>query len=74
MMTERDGLILSNRGIVYNSGHKFAKEMIKNPSLFNYNVARVVISAIIKSQNEQTDMDASTTLKYFEDILHGVYL
>jgi len=72
---KREGWVdMSNRGIVYNTGHPFSKSLEKNPSLYDYNLTRVVIAAIIKAKNEQTEMDAVTTLNYFEKILHAVWI
>ena len=71
---QREGwLDMNNRGVVYNSGHPFAKSIHKNISLFDYNVVRVVIASLIKSKNEQAEMDAKTALEYFERILHQVW-
>ena len=72
---EREGWIdMNNRAVVYNTGHKFAKTFETNPSLRDFNLTRVVISSLIKAKNDQTDMDAVTTLQYFEKILHGIYI
>lgn len=71
----REGwLDMNNRAVVYNTGHPFSKSVEKNPSLYDYNLTRVVISALIKSKNDQTEMDAVTTFNYFEKILHSVWL
>lgn len=71
----REGwLDMSNRAVVYNTGHPFSKSVENNPSLYDYNLTRVVISSLIKAKNDQTDMDAITTFNYFEKILHDVWL
>lgn len=71
----REGwLDMSNRAVVYNTGHPFSKSVENNPSLYDYNLTRVVISSLIKAKNDQTDMDAVTTFNYFEKILHDVWL
>lgn len=62
----------SNRVLVYNSGHSFNKKF-EGSSLFNYNLTRVCISALIKYRNDQVEWDPSTTLEYFEKILHDVW-
>jgi len=72
---KREGwLDMGNRAVVYNTGHPFSKSLENNPSLYDYNLTRVVISSLIKAKNEQTEMDAVTTFKYFEKILHDVWL
>jgi len=72
---KREGWVdMSNRGIVYNTGHPFSKSLENNPSLYDYNLTRVVISSLIKAKNDQTEMDAITTFQYFEKILHDVWL
>ena len=63
-----------NKAIVFNAGHSFAKSIETNPSLRDYNLTRVVISSLIKSTNDQKEMDAVTTLNYFEETLHKVWL
>lgn len=71
----REGWVdMDNRGVIYNTGHRFAKQVQNNPSLYDYNLARVVISALIKDRNDQVEMDAKTTLEYFERILHEVWI
>ena len=72
---KREGwLDVGNRAVVYNTGHQFSKSMENNPSLYDYNLTRVVISSLIKAKNDQTEMDALATFNYFEKILHGVWL
>ena len=45
----REGWIdMNNRGVVYNSGHEFAKNF-QRTNMFEYNVIRVIISALIKA-------------------------
>ena len=71
----REGwLDMSNRAVVYNTGHLFSKSLSNNASLFDYNLTRVIISSLIKAKNDQLDMDAITTFNYFEKILHDVWL
>lgn len=64
---------MKNRGIVYNSGHKFHKSIESNQSLLDYNLARVVISALIREKSEVAEWDANTTLQYLEELLHEVW-
>jgi hypothetical protein len=59
------------KGIVYNEGHPFAKNFRGSAGLFNYNIARVVISALIKTANEKQVMDAKMGLELLERVLHG---
>jgi|APSaa5957512535_1039671.scaffolds.fasta_scaffold14093_3 hypothetical protein len=71
----REGwLDMGNRAVVYNTGHPFSKSVENNPSLYDFNLTRVVISSLIKAKNDQTEMDAITTFNYFEKILHDVWL
>ncbi len=72
---KREGwLDMGNRAVVYNTGHPFSKSFENNPSLYDYNLTRVVISSLIKAKNDQTEMDAMATFNYFEKILHDVWL
>ena len=64
----------SNGAVVYNVGHEFYKRTVNNPSLRDYNLARVVISSIIRAKNGEIEMDADATFKHFEDILHKVWI
>lgn len=64
----------STKAVVYNIGHPFYKRIEKNRSLQDYNLTRVVVSSLIKSKNAEITMDAATTFKHFEDILHKVWL
>lgn len=71
----REGWVdVQNRAIVYNTGHRFSQSVSKNPSLHDYNLTRVVISALIKAKNDQREMDAVETLEKFERILHAVWV
>lgn len=71
----REGWVdIQNKAIVYNIGHPFAQSVSKNPSLYDYNLARVVISALIKDTNDRKEMDAVETLEKFEKILHAVWI
>ena len=70
----REGWLDPSTGaVVYNTGHMFHKRVENNPSLHDYNLARVVISSLIKAKNEEIEMDAATTFTHFEDILHKVW-
>lgn len=62
----------SERVLVYNSGHPFNKKF-DGSSLFNYNLTRVCISALIKNRNDQVEWNPATTLEYLEKILHEVW-
>ncbi|MBM3910584.1 MAG: sensor histidine kinase [Thaumarchaeota archaeon] len=61
-----------NKAVVYNSSHSF-NQMFSEKNTFDYNLARVVISSLIKFRNEQVQMDARTTLELFEKVLHSVW-
>jgi hypothetical protein len=68
----REGWVdMESKGIVYNEGHPFAKNFRGSAGLFNYNIARVVISALIKTANEKQVMDAKMGLELLERVLHG---
>ena len=72
---EREGWLDPSTGaVVYNVGHAFYKRVENNRSLHDYNLTRVVISSLIKAKNEEIEMDAVSTFKHFEDILHKVWL
>ena len=71
----REGWVdVQNGAIVFNTGHQFYKTLSENPSLRDYNLTRVVISALIKAKNDQREMDAVETLEKFERILHEVWI
>ena len=71
----REGWVdVQNRAIVYNTGHPFSKSVSNNASLYDYNLTRVVISALIKAKNDQKEMDAVEALEKFEKILHAVWV
>lgn len=70
----REGWVdVENRGVVYNDAHPFAVKL-KQSALFEYNLTRVVISALVKSANDKIQMDAKTGLETFEKVLHGSWL
>lgn len=70
----REGWIdMNNRGVVYNSGNKFAKNF-QRTNMFEYNVIRVIISTLVKSANDKVPMDAKTALETFEKVLHSAWL
>lgn len=70
----REGWLDPSTGaVVYNTGHEFYKRTVNNPSLRDYNLARVVITSIIRAKNGEIEMDADTTFKHFENILHKVW-
>ena len=71
----REGWVdVVNRAVVYNTGHPFAARAAEGPiEMERYNTARVIISSLIKSKNDQTEMDAKKTLEYMERILHMTY-
>lgn len=69
----REGWVdYDNKGVVYNSAHKF-NQLFQEKNTFDYNLARVVISSLIKYRNDQVHMDAKMTLEYLEKILHSVW-
>lgn len=70
----REGWIdMNNRGVVYNSGHEFAKNF-QRTNMFEYNVVRVIISTLIKAVNDKIPMDAKMALETFEKVLHSAWL
>jgi len=71
---QREGWIdMNNRGVVYNSGHEFAKNF-QRTNMFEYNVVRVIISTLIKAANDKVPMDAKMALETFERVLHSAWL
>lgn len=64
----------STGAVVYNVGHEFYKRTVNNPWLRDYNLARVVIASLIRAKNGEIEMDADTTFKHFENILHKVWI
>ena len=71
----REGWVdVVNRAVVYNTGHPFAVRASEGSiEMERYNTARVIISSLIKSKNDQAEMDAKKTLEYMERILHMTY-
>ena len=70
----REGWIdMNNRGVVYNSGNKFAMNF-QRTILFEYNVIRVIISTLVKAANDKVPMDAKVALDTFEKVLHSAWL
>lgn len=69
----REGWVdFDNKAVVYNSANKF-NMLFSEKNTFDYNLARVVISSLIKYRNDQVPMDALTTLELFEKVLHSVW-
>jgi hypothetical protein len=68
----REGWVdMESKGVVYNEGHPFAKNFRGSKGLFDYNITRVVISALIKAANDKKAMDAKMGLELLERVLHG---
>jgi hypothetical protein len=68
----REGWVdMESKGVVYNEGHQFAKNFRGSTGLFDYNITRVVISALIKAANDKKAMDAKMGLEFLERVLHG---
>ena len=61
------------KGIVYNTGHQFARRFVQPPSLFAYNQLRVVISVLIDRACERSELDGKTAMNILSQVLHGVW-
>jgi hypothetical protein len=59
--------------VVYNLAHPFAKNLdVRSGIAGYYNMARVVISTLIKEGNEKQPMDAKEGLDIFEELYHDM--
>ena len=62
------------RGVVYNKAHPFAKKLAINSKFSYYNLARVVISSLIKEYNDKAPIDAKQGLEFLEKALHASWI
>jgi hypothetical protein len=59
--------------VVYNVAHPFAKNLdVRSGIAGYYNMARVLISTLIKEGNEKQPMDAKKGLQIFEELYHDM--
>ena len=71
---QREGWVDYGLGaVVYNVAHPFAKNLDGRSGIAGYyNMARVVISSLIKEGNEKQSMDAKKGLQIFEQLYHSM--